>query len=147
MTEEIMTKALNEKANDSHLEEKTEKKKAMAKGNMTVCCGIPMGLKLVRNNGQAVVLAGMPLSHIVSAKDGNFLPAGKFGLTVLEASVWEELYKKYKDFDFMKNGTVFAKPSHEEAVEKAVEKSKEHLGFEQIDPKSSKKTRKAKSED
>ena len=147
MKEEVLTKVLNAKADSSKNEEIESKKKAMAKGNVTVCCGIPMGLKLIRNNGDAVILNGMPMSHIVAAEQGKgFLPMGKFGSTILPAEVWEELHAKYKNFDFIQNGTVFAKADYQEAEEVAKERSQKKLGFEQANPKKG-KTKKANSED
>ena len=147
MVEEKITKMLNEKASGAKLEEKEADKKAKAKGQVTVCCGIPMGVKLVRHNGEVVLLAGMPLSNIVSARDGNFLPAGKFGTTILNKEIWLELKEKYKEFDFIKNGTVFAEDTYEGAKEKAVEKSKGKLGFEQFDPNKSTRTKKKSTEE
>lgn len=145
MKEEDLTKVLNSKADNSQNEENEAKKKAVAKGNVTVCCGIPMGIRLVRHNGAVVELKGVPMSHIVSANKGEgFLPAGKFGTTILPASIWEELAEKYKNFDFMLNGTIFAEEVYEKAAEKAKVKSEQKLGFEQADPKKS-RTKKANS--
>lgn len=145
MKEEDLTKVLNAKADNSKNEENEAKKKAVAKGNVTVCCGIPMGIRLVRHNGDVVELKGVPMSHIVSANKGEgFLPAGKFGTTILPAKIWEELAEKYKNFDFMLNGTIFAEEVYEKAAEKALVKSEGKLGFEQADPKKS-RTKKANS--
>lgn len=152
-TEEKVTVELNKKADASHNEEKAEVIKEKAAGNdmVTVACGIPMGLKLNLSDGD-VILAGVPMSHIVSAIKGvGYLPAGKFGLTALKRSQWEEILAKYGRYDFIVNGTVYATESHEEAVEKAVEKSgknlEKNLGFDQVDPKKSPRTRSKKNED
>lgn len=152
-TEEVVTKELNKKADASHNEEKDAvmKKRAAGSDTVTVACGIPMGLRLNLSDGE-VLLSGIPMSHIVSAVKGvGYLPAGKFGLTVLKASQWEEILAKYGRHDFIVNGTVFATDSHEETVEKAVEKSgkdlENNLGFDQADPKKSPRTRKKKNED
>ena len=95
-----------------------------------------MGLKLELSTGP-IILKGMPYSHIVSAyKQDTFLPAGKYGLTTVTASQWEEILGKYKNFDFIKNGVVFACQEKEETVEKAQENTEtKKMGFEQVDPK------------
>ena len=146
--EEKVTEALNEKADSSKNEEKAEAVKGKAAGTdmVTVACGIPMGLKLNLPSGD-VTLAGMPMSHIVSAIKGvGYLPAGKFGLTVLKRSQWEEILAKYGKYDFILNGTIFAKESHDAVVAEAKEKSGENLdknlGFDQVDPKKSLQTQK-----
>ena len=135
-TEKQITEVLNEKATAS-VEEAAAIQKESSKGNVTVACGIPMGLKLELKDGP-LVLKGMPISHIVSAKDGGFLPAGKYGLTTVTEAQWEEILAKYGAYDFIKNGVVFASKRQEEAVEKAVELSEtKRTGFEQADPKKS----------
>lgn len=138
--EQVITEKLNEKATEDQEVAHTELVKE-ATGKVTVCCGIPMGLKLELAGGP-LVLKGMPLSHIVSARKGvGFLPAGKFGETVVTQDQWDEILAKYKNFDFIKNGTVFAESSREAAEDKAQEKSEKHLGFEQIDPAKTKTTK------
>lgn len=150
--EKVVTEVLNEKADASKNEEKAKavKEKSAGSDMITVACGIPMGLKLNLPSGD-VTLAGAPMSHIVSAIKGvGYLPAGKFGLTALKKSQWEEILAKYGRYDFIVNGVVFAKDSHEETVEIAKEKSGEkldkNLGFDQADPKKG-QTQKKKSED
>ena len=143
-TEKKVTEILNEKATAS-VEEASAKQKETSKGNVTVACGIPMGLKLELKDGP-LVLAGMPISHIVNARDGGFLPAGKYGLTTVTQAQWDEILAKYGKFDFIVNGVVFAANSHEEAVEKAEELSAtKRTGFEQADPKKG-KTKASKGE-
>lgn len=131
-TEKKITEELNAKATASVEEAYAEQKKT-AKGNVTVACGIPMGLKLELNDGP-LVLKGVPLSNIVNAIDGGFLPAGKYGLTTVTKAQWEEILAKYGNFDFILNGVVFAEDEQEAAVEKAVELSEtKKTGFEQAD--------------
>ena len=143
-TEEKITEVLNEKA-EASVEEATAKQKETAEGNLTVACGIPMGLKLELSSG-TLVLAGMPLSQIVNARDGGFLPAGKYGLTTVTKSQWEEILAKYGKCDFILNGVVFAKNDRDEVIEKAVELSEtKRTGFEQADQKKS-KTKASKGE-
>lgn len=143
-TEEKITEVLNEKA-EASVEEAAAKQKKTAKGNITVACGIPMGLKLELSSG-TLVLAGVPLSQIVNARDGGFLPAGKYGLTTVTEAQWEEILAKYGKCDFILNGVVFAKEDRDEAVAKAVELSEtKKTGFEQADPKKS-KTKASKGE-
>ena len=138
--EQVITEKLNEKATEDQEKVHDEVVKA-SKGGVTVCCGIPMGIKLELPSG-VLHLKGMPLSHIVSAHKGvGFLPAGKFGETVVTEGQWDEIIGKYKDYDFIKNGTIFAKPTRDEAEDVAKEKSEQHLGFEQIDPKNTKTTK------
>lgn len=133
-TEKKVTEELNEKATAS-LEEATAKQKETSKGNVTVACGIPMGLKLELKDGP-LVLKGCPISHIVNARDGGFLPAGKYGLTTVTEAQWEEILAKYGKFDFVVNGVVFATKSQEETIAKAEELSEtKRTGFEQADPK------------
>ena len=143
-TEEKITEVLNEKA-EASVEEATAKQKKTAEGKITVACGIPMGLKLELSSG-TLVLAGMPLSQIVNARDGGFLPAGKYGLTTVTEAQWEEILAKYGKGDFSLNGVVFAKNDRDEVIEKAVELSEtKRTGFEQADPKKS-KTKASKGE-
>lgn len=144
--EQVVTENLEKKANAPIQQEKIEKLHEVAKGNVTVACGIPMGLKLNLSSG-VVELAGLPLSHLVSArKNGGFLPAGKYGLTVVTADQWEEIQAKYGRHDFMVNGVVFAKEDSRSVEAEAKEKSGNHLGFEQADPKKG-KTKKSSAED
>lgn len=141
--EKKVMKELEQKASVENVEAKEVLKQEASKGNVTVCCGFPMGLKLSLKSG-IVKLNGVPLSHIVSAtKAGTFLPAGKFGTTILTAEQWEEVLAKYGKCDFIRNGVVFAKSDYKEAVEVAEEKSENDLGFEQVDPKKTKRTQKA----
>ena len=136
-TEKEITEVLNEKATASVEEAYAEQKKT-AKGNVTVACGIPMGLRLELSTG-ALVLKGMPISHIVNARDGGFLPAGKYGLTTVTKDQWDEILSKYANYDFIVNGVVFASEFQEEVVEKAEDLSKtKKTGFEQADPKKGK---------
>lgn len=151
--EKDVTNALNAKADSTHNEENAKKVKEQSTGSdtVTVACGIPMGLKLETSQG-VVILKGVPMSHIVSAIKGvGYLPAGKYGLTTLKASVWEEIAEKYKDYDFMKNQVIFAKDTYAEAVDQSKDLSGEKLdankGFDQADPKKSPRTRVKKEEE
>lgn len=134
--EEKVTEVLNEKADASKNEEKVESVKEKSAGTdmVTVACGIPMGQRLILSDGE-VLLEGAPMSHIVSAQKGvGYLPAGKYGLTAITRKQWEEILERYGKFDFIVNGTIFAKEDHDSAVAKAKEMSGKHLGFEQADP-------------
>ena len=134
--EKQITEVLNAKATASN-EEAYAKQKETAKemGNVTVACGIAMGLKLELSDGP-LVLKGMPISSLRNAQDGGFLPAGKYGLTTVTETQWNEILAKYGKYDFIVNGIVFAKSNHDEVVEKAVELSEtKKTGFEQADPK------------
>lgn len=151
-TENKVTEELNKKADPSHNEEKDAviKEKSAGSDMVTVACGIPMGLRLNLSDGD-VVLSGVPMSHIVSAVKGvGYLPAGKFGLTAIKKSQWEEILAKYGRYDFIVNGIVFASDSKEETTEKAVAKSgaklEKNLGFDQADPKKG-QTQKKKGEE
>ena len=144
--EQVITEKLEEKATAPIKEEKIEALHEVAKGNVTVACGIPMGLVLNLSTGP-VELAGLPMSHLVSArKNGTFLPAGKYGLTTVTADQWEEIKAKYGRHDFMVNGTVFAKEDSRSVEAEAKEKSGNHLGFEQADPTKG-RTKKSSKED
>ena len=146
--EQIITEALNEKADASKNEEKAEIVEVLGskKGNVTVFCGIPMGLRLPIPSGE-VVLKGIPMSHIVSANKGEgFLPAGKYGETIVSEDQWDEIMAKYNKYDFIVNGVVFAEKSVEAGRAEAKEKSKKKLGFEQADPKKA-KTKKVETEE
>lgn len=146
--EQIITEALNEKADTSKNEEQAYvvEKQSSEKDMITVFCGIPMGLRLPLSSGE-VVLKGKPMSHIVSAVKGEgYLPAGKYGETVLTKEQWLEIVTKYAKYDFIVNGVVFAKESVNEGRIEAKEKSKENLGFDQADPKKQ-KTKKAETEE
>ena len=152
-TEQVVTEELNKKADASKNEEKAKavKEKAAGSDMVTVACGIPMGLKLNLSDGE-LILAGVPMSHIVSSIKGiGYLPAGKFGLTAIKKSQWEEILAKYGKCDFIENGIVFASDAQEEVVEVAKEKSgkdlEKNLGFDQADPKKSPRTWKKSGED
>lgn len=144
--EQVVTEALEAKANAPITEEQVQVQKEQSKGKITVACGIPMGLKLNLNKGP-IILKGVAMSHIVSAKkNGGYLPAGKYGLTEVSANEWDEIKAKYGMHDFMVNGTVFAKTDYSSVQAEAVEKSEKHLGFEQADPKKG-KTKKSSAEE
>jgi len=152
--EQIVTEALNKKADVSENEVKAYKveREAAKEEMVTVFCGIPMGQILEMPNGQKVLLNGLPMSHVVSARKGEgFLPAGKYGETVLPKKQWEELLEKYRKYDFIINGVIFAKESVKEGRKEALEKSggeklDRNLGFDQADPKKG-KTSKAETEE
>jgi hypothetical protein len=144
------TQILNAKASADQ-EVVADAVKKASKGKVTIFCGIPMGLKLNLKGGD-FILNGVPMSHVVSAIKGQgFLPAGKFGMTPATAEIWDEIFAKYGKCDFIENGTVFAKADMDEGQEIAKEKSgskfEKNLGFDQADPKKSKKTKKASKED
>lgn len=133
-TEKKVTEILNKKA-EASVEEAAAHQKKESKGKVTVACAIPMGLKLELSTGH-LVLAGVPTSHIVNAQDGGYLPAGKYGLTTVTESQWDEILAKYGKFDFVLNGAVFAEKEHDAVVEKAEELSKtKRTGFEQAEKK------------
>lgn len=146
--EQIITEELNKKADASLNEEKAQIVETLSakRGNVTVFCGIPMGLRLPIPSGE-VKLNGLPMSHIVSAHKGEgFLPAGKYGETVLTREQWREIEEKYAKYDFIVNGVVFAQESVEEGRAEAKAKSNRNLGFDQADPKKG-KTKKAEIEE
>ena len=140
---------LNQKADASHLEEKVEavkKSKKVGSDTVVVACGIPMGQRF-NINGKTIELKGIPLSHLVSAtQQGMLLPAGKYGMTEIAREDWEAILKNYGYCDFIQNGVIFAEEQKEAVEEKAQEKSKRKLGFEQADPKAG-KTKKANNKD
>lgn len=146
--EKVITEALDKKADVTQNEEVAKKVKEAAsdKDTVVVYCGIPMGLIMTDMRGNPVRLKGQPISGLVSVKTGAYLPAGKYGETPMPRAKWEELLEKYKKYDFIVNGVVFAKDSVEEGREVAEEKSKKDLGFEQLDPEKT-KTKKAQTED
>ena len=146
--EKVITEVLNKKAEVAASEKvaKDVEKASADKDIVIVYCGIPMGLVMTRHNGEEVLLRGQPISNLVSATTGAYLPAGKYGETKLPKSVWEELLEKYKKYDFIENGVVFAKESAVEGREVAKEKSKANLGFEQVDTKKT-KTKKVETEE
>lgn len=131
-TEQVVTEELNKKA-EGISEAKAD---AIEKqdGEITVACSIPMGIKLPTKSG-LVLLKGIPMSQIVSARDGGFLPAGKYGLTKITLAQWEEIKARYGSCDFMNNGAIIANAEHKSVVDEAVEKSELKSGFEQADPK------------
>lgn len=152
-TEAKVTEELNKKADVSKAEEQAAEVKEKAAGSnmVTVACGIPMGLKLNLSDG-VLELEGKPMSHIVSAIKGvGYLPAGKYGLTPVTEAQWEEILAKYGKCDFILNGVVFAKKEQAEVVEIAKERSgkdlDKNLGFDQINPKKSPRTKKKNAED
>ena len=142
MTEKQVNDALNKKGDAAGLEEKTAKQKQVAQGNVTVACAYPMGLKLALKS-KLLVLNGCPVSHIVNAQNGGYLPAGKFGLTIVTKEDWEEVLARYGKTPIITKGMVFAKEVHEEVVEKAQEESKKDLGFEQAKPRRTSRKKKA----
>lgn len=138
--EQVITEALNAKADVSKNEEQAAKIEKAAKDEdvVIVYCGIPMGLKL-QLRSKVLMLKGVPMSHIVSAHKGEgFLPAGKYGETEVLKEDWEEVLHTYAKHDFIVNGVVFAEANEKAGREKAKEKSEKKLGFEQADPKKGK---------
>ena len=95
-----------------------------------------MGQVLRGVGGRDVLLQGIPTSKLVSAyQDGMPLPAGKFGLTKIPEADWKAISEEYKLCDFIKNRTIFACKTKEEAEEEGKARFNERLGFEQADPK------------
>ena len=141
-------KALNEKSDASKNEEKVlvEKKKESSE-TVSVCCGVPMGQRFFLNDGTVVKLNGVPMSHIVSAEKGNaYLPAGKYGVTTILKSQWEEILARWGKCDLITNGIIFAEKDTDSAQAKGSELKDKKLGFEQADPKKG-RTKKKSDED
>ena len=140
-------KELNAKADASKNEEKlVAEKMKQSNDTVAVCCGIPMGQRFNLKSGN-VELKGIPMSHIVSAEKGNaYLPAGKYGVTVIKAEQWEEILANYGHCDFIKNGIIFAEKNVESAQAKGTELKDKKMGFEQADPKKG-RTKKKSDED
>lgn len=126
--------------------EEVEVKKQESSDTVCVACGIPMGQIFNLSDGE-LLLNGVPMSHLVSAeKIGTYLPAGKYGLTTIKKSQWDEILEKYGKCDFIKNGVIFAEKQTESAKAKGRELKNKRLGFEQADPKKG-RTQKKSEED
>lgn len=140
-------KELNAKADSSKNEEKLlAEKKKQSNNTVAVCCGIPMGQRFNLKDG-VVELKGTPMSHIVSAEKGNaYLPAGKYGVTVIKEEQWEEILAKYGKCDFIQNGIIFAEKDLASAQAKGTELKEKALGFEQADPEKGKTQKSSQKE-
>ena len=116
------------------VEESKKAKKAEKSDTVSVGCSIAMGVKFIMNNGEVVELKGVPQSHIVSAdKIGTPLPAGKYGVTTIKRSQWEEILARYGNCDFIKKELIFAENTAEEVENKgkAYKAKGKRNGFEQ----------------
>lgn len=116
------------------VEESKKAKKSEKSDTVCVGCSIAMGVKIVMSNGEVIHLKGVPQSHIVSADKINTpLPAGKYGLTTIKRTQWEEILARYGNTDVIKKEIIFAENSTEEAQNKgATFKAKgKRNGFEQ----------------
>lgn len=132
---------------DTMEKEVKELKEKKSDGDVVVACGIPMGQRFFLSSG-IVELKGIPMSHIVSAQKGQgYLPAGKYGLTTIKESQWEEILAKYGKCDFIENGIIFAEKTIESAQAKGSELKDKTMGFEQADPKKGKTRKKGSTEE
>lgn len=132
-----VNETLNAKADVSNMEQEAEaiKQTKNESGFVWVCCGIPCGQILRGVGGRDVLLNGIPVSKLVSAYQDNMpLYAGKFGVTKVPEEDWNSMKEEYKLCDFMRNATIFACKTKEEAEEQGKARFNEHLGFEQADP-------------
>ena len=124
------------------VEEVKKAKKTETNETVSVGCSIPMGVEFNLSKGK-VVLNGVPMTHLVSAtKIGTPLPAGKYGVTTIQRSQWEEILRIYGGCDFIQNGAIFAEKTADEVMNRGTAYYKEgkRSGFEQAKKRPKAKT-------
>ena len=118
-------------------EEVEQAKKAEKSTTVSIGCSVPMDVKFNLSDG-VLLLKGVPTSHLVSAKKiGTLLPAGKYGVTTIKKSQWDEILAKYGNCDFIRKGSVFAEKTVEEVQNRGTAYLNEgkRSGFEQAKKK------------
>lgn len=115
------------------VEESKEAKKAEKADTVVVGCSIAMGVRFNLSDG-VLELKGVPQSHLVSATKINTpLTAGKYGLTTIKKSQWDEILAKYGNCSFITKELIFAEKTSERVENKGTTfmKQGKRNGFEQ----------------
>lgn len=100
-----------------------------------VYCKLPNGLAFDLLDGRRIVLAGVPLSVLVSL-DGARLPAGDYGMTTIRGEDWREIRTRYGDMAVFRADSplVFARSHGKGGDAQAREQEGLRSGFEQVAP-------------
>lgn len=96
-----------------------------------VYCGIPQGMTFMAG-GNPVTFLGVNSAKLVMA-GGADLEHGKFGVTKVEKTIWEEVKKVYGNTDMFKNGVIFAADNIDKGDDEAAEKQEVKVGTEQLE--------------
>ena len=100
---------------------------------VTVFCSLPAGFVFDLPSGKKLHIKGMPVSKLLGS-DGEFLPAGKYGLTPsVPAEDWAYVQKTYAECMFMQKKQIFAEASMQTGLNKAKACSNIVHGMEQAD--------------
>jgi hypothetical protein len=103
-----------------------------AGNKVAVAFNHPQGIKFTVPGGRAVVINGNA-THL-RGKEKGVLPAGAFGLTLVDADDWEYITKVYGRMQIFKSGLIFAQDSRARAEDEAEEKRELRHGREAVDP-------------
>jgi hypothetical protein len=106
--------------------------KNSAGNKVVVAFNHPHGVKFTVPGGRAVVVNGNA-THL-RGKEKGVLPAGAFGLTLVDADDWEYIAKVYGRMQIFKSGLIFAQDSRARAEDEAEEKRESRHGREAVDP-------------
>lgn len=100
-----------------------------------VYCKLPNGLAFDLLDGRRIVLAGVPLSVLVSL-DGAQLPAGDYGMTTIRGDDWREIRTRYADMAVFRADAplVFARSHGKGGDTQSREQAGLRSGFEQVAP-------------
>lgn len=113
----------------------TEESEDQSDSVVYVFANLENGQKFKLPSGEEVVIQGMPVSKLKDY-NGNAIPGGKYGVTKVNASAWEQVVRIYGTMRMFKNNLVFSAASLKEGKAQARTLGGLRHGFEQIDPNS-----------
>jgi hypothetical protein len=101
----------------------------MAKEMVVVGCRLPNGLTIhhPKDRSISVTLSG-PAVVLTDPRSSRF----SFGLTPVDAQLWNLWFEAYKTNPIVQSNSVFAGKNEAEAIAKGKELQKEKNGFEQM---------------
>lgn len=108
------------------------------KKQVTICCKLPHGLNtriyklgeteegkpIMRATDDRIVFNGANSSNIV----------GGYGLTQIDADIWEAWIKQHVNFAPVKAGLIYMEERRDRAADRAMDQSAAKTGFEAVDP-------------
>jgi len=109
-----------------------QESRASGPGQVAVALNHPNGLKFTLKDGRQVVINGNA-THLRGRETG-VLPVGRYGITLVKASDWEEILHTYGQMDVFKKKLIFSRPRQAEAETQAEEMKETRHGREPVDP-------------
>jgi hypothetical protein len=92
----------------------------------------PNGIKFTLKDGRQVLINGNA-THL-RGREMGVLPVGRYGLTQVKVSDWEEIQRIYGQMDIFKKGLIFSRPRKAETEDQAEEMKETRHGREPVDP-------------